>query len=121
MSSDKEYTCQRCGDCCEVLTIPLSGKDLKRWKDLGRWDLFHHVKLLMQSKDGTLEWIVKRPKEDDFKDLDQYEIKEAELIPVQEGKRTRYCAFLVKNGMKYSCSIYKIRPEACADFFCMKK
>lgn len=79
----KTFTCNQCGECCEIVVI-LTKKEIKAIKNLGY-------------------------KEDYFLIIDPIKGIKKNCLKRTNGN----CVFLIKKGDKHYCKIYKIRPKTC--------
>ena len=85
-----KFECKQCGTCCKIAggQLPISNKDMKRWKRQKRQDI--------------LKWVSER-------------LGYLRIDP-ETGKEVRYCPWLRKQDEKYICFINDTKPEACREY-----
>jgi hypothetical protein len=91
-----EDYCSRCGECCiNKPGIPVTKKDIKKWKRLGRSDIIADVR---------------KVKEDFFLNGDRIIRRGERVLPVDENYRCMYSH--IDGEGKASCSMkYPLRPQ----------
>ena len=88
------FNCQRCGWCCESVTINVGFKDIVSWAEQGRRDILSHI-----------SWIEHYP----HKDTGGFYIAQTAKAPKQP------CPFFEKTNGSGFCKIQSTKPVACKD------
>ncbi len=89
---DTKFKCKKCGKCCKLFLITLTETEYNSEKYKTQFEKFGLIK-----------------------DFNLAEECGANIIEQNEGDDS--CIYLKHDR----CSIHKIRPEACKEFFCMSK
>lgn len=85
--------CKRCGKCCQRMIIALHNVPINNDKqELGRWLSYHGVETTK----------IFNGKED--------------VLAIKFNKLCKFAE--TKDGLFYSCKIYKNRPQICRDYWC---
>lgn len=96
-----KFKCVQCGRCCLRYgsDIPASEKDMLRWEDEGRKDIFRYAIPFLRNgrRDGAHLW-----------------------FDPETRRQLIYCPFLKKKGEKYFCLIQDTKPRYCRDYICRK-
>lgn len=110
------FECLRCGNCCVNIRVQVTREDVESWIKKKRFDVLRHV-IVGVCTGGRFLFVSGEEYAVKFLGRGAVFIGASAWYDGDSDSRLFDCPFLEKEGgVKASCAIYDLRPQACRNF-----